>query len=165
MQKIKIGVCVLACILGLTGCSQSKSSDSFGGSQPENKNGVTESGKSERESAEDEQAYENSGLNGSLRVLSISNNPYCSNENGFYYRTEFEEELKDGAYGYHMMYIDYATRQEVYLCSNVGCSHDTLDCTSVFSGDEVGSDSIPFFFEDALYLLSRDYDNDGTTIV
>ena len=153
MQKIKIGICVLACLLGLAGCSQNKNADSIGSSQPENR------------SAENAQADENYGINGNLRVLSMSDNSYCSNENGFYYRSEFSEELKDGIYGYHMMYMDYATRQEVYLCSNAGCNHDTLDCTSVFSSDEVGFDSIPFFYEDALYLFSKEYDNDGTTTV
>lgn len=165
MQKIKIGICVLACLFGLAGCSQNKNADSIGSSQPENKSGVTEGGSGEEESAGKVQTDENHGTNGKLQVLSLSNNPYCSNENGFYYRTEFAEELKDGIYGYHMMYVDYATRQEVYLCSNAGCSHDTLDCTAVFSDEEIGFDSIPFFYGDALYLLSKEYDDDGTTTV
>ncbi len=165
MQKIKIGICVLACILGLAGCSQNKNADSIGSSQPENKSGVTERENGDEGSAKNAQTDENHGTNGNLQILSLSDKSYCSNENGFYYRTEFAEELKDGIYGYHMMYMDYATRQEVYLCSNAGCSHDTLDCTSVFSDDEVGFDSIPFFYGDALYLLSKEYDDDGTTIV
>ena len=163
MQKKKIGICVLAFVLGLAGYSQNKNVDPIGGNQPENNNGVAESEAGKGVSAANAGEEENRGINGNLRVLSLSNNSYCSNENGFYYRTQFPEKLKDGTYGYHMMYMDYAARQEVYLCSNAGCNHDTLDCTSVFSDEEVGFDSIPFFYEDALYLLSKEYDDDGTT--
>lgn len=58
-------------------------------------------------------------------------NRYCSTEDGFYYLTEEDSELADGSYAPHLMYMDYATCQEVYLCSDSSCQHNTEDCTSV----------------------------------
>ena len=40
---------------------------------------------------------------------------YCSTEDGFYYLTEKDSELADGSYAPHLMYMDYASCQEVYL--------------------------------------------------
>lgn len=90
---------------------------------------------------------------------------HCNTEDGYYYITESSEELKDGAYGYHLMYVDFATRQEIYLCSNAECSHDTPDCSAVFDAEEFGNDSCLFIYGDRLYLLSRDYDMDGSMSV
>ncbi|MCM1057993.1 MAG: hypothetical protein NC517_10360 [Firmicutes bacterium] len=63
----------------------------------------------------------------------------------------------------HLMYMDFASGHELYLCSTAGCKHDSLDCPSVFSYDDFPLFStIPFIFGDHLYILSREYDNDGS---
>lgn len=163
MQKIRIGICIMACLLGLAGCSRNREEARGNDLRQEEGNGMSEAGSEENLGAGEQNGK--SGESGQLRVLSMDDNSYCSNENGFYYLTQDTTELKDGSYGYHMMYMDFATRQEVYLCNNTGCNHDTPDCTSVFSYDEVGYDSIPFLYGESLYLLSKPYDNDGTVSV
>lgn len=89
----------------------------------------------------------------------------CNTENGYYYLTEEAKELKDGSYGTHLKYMDFASRREIYLCSTAGCRHDTLDCPAVFSDDDFPTVStLIFVLGDHLYLLSREYDNDGTVV-
>ena len=87
----------------------------------------------------------------------------CNTENGYYYLTFETTKLQDGNYGAHLMYMDFATEREIYLCSTAGCKHDSLDCPAVFSYDDFPTTStIPFVFGDHLYILSREYDNDGS---
>lgn len=101
---------------------------------------------------------------GDLQLLS---NRYgdaaCNTENGYYYLTTETKKLRDGNYGTHLMYMDFAAGREIYLCSTAGCKHDSLDCPAVFSYDDFPTVStIPFVFGDYLYILSREYDNDGS---
>lgn len=99
-----------------------------------------------------------------LRLLS---NRYgesaCHTENGYYYLTTETKKLQDGSYGTHLMYMDFAAGREIYLCSTAGCRHDSLDCPAVFSYDDFPiSGTLLFVFGDHLYLLSREYDSDGS---
>ena len=105
-----------------------------------------------------------SSENGNLQLLS---NRYgesaCNTENGYYYLTTDTNKLRDGSYGTHLMYMDFATGREIYLCSTAGCKHDSLDCPAVFSYEDFPVVStIPFVFGDRLCILSREYDNDGS---
>lgn len=86
---------------------------------------------------------------------------YCSTEEGFYYMTEEAAKLSDGGSGYHLMYMDYATCQEVYLCSDSSCQHDTEDCTAVFSAETYSYDGRIFLWDGYLYYLDRPLDNSG----
>lgn len=75
-------------------------------------------------------------------------------EDGYYYISHDSIKLSDGNYGSHLMYMDYASCQEVYLCSAPGCSHDTPDCTAVLPGREFPPFSTKLFlFQDHLYAL------------
>lgn len=99
-------------------------------------------------------------------VLQLLSNRYgesaCNTENGYYYLTTETKKLRDSSYGTHLMYMDFASGREIYLCSTAGCKHDSLDCPAVFSYDDFPTVStIPFVFGDCLYILSREYDNDG----
>ncbi len=102
--------------------------------------------------------------NDGLRLLSDRyNRSACITQNGYYYLTFESTELRDGNYGMHLMYMDFASGREIYLCSTAGCEHDSLDCPSVFLYDDFPSLSTIFFtIGDHLYILSRDYDNDGS---
>lgn len=105
-----------------------------------------------------------SSSSGGLQLLS---NRYgesaCNTENGYYYLTTETEKLQDGNYGTHLMYMDFAAGREIYLCSTAGCRHDSLDCPAVFSYDDFPTHStIPFVFGNHFYILSREYDNDGS---
>ncbi len=107
---------------------------------------------------------QNAGGSGDLQLLS---NRYgdaaCNTENGYYYLTTEPMKLRDGSYGTHLMYMDFAAGREIYLCSTAGCKHDSLDCPAVFSYDDFPiTSTIPFVFGDHLYILSREYDNDGS---
>ncbi len=87
----------------------------------------------------------------------------CSTEAGYYYLTEEAAQLADGSYGMHLMYMDFASRREIFLCSTAGCRHDSLDCPAVFSCEEFPALSTRIFvYGDFLYILSREYDDDGT---
>lgn len=93
-------------------------------------------------------------------------NPYsdsaCYTENGYYYQTFDTVELADGTYGSHLMYMDYASCREIYLCSTAGCRHDSPDCPAVLPYDDFPVSSTKLFVSgDHLYILSREYDDDG----
>lgn len=86
----------------------------------------------------------------------------CYTKNGYYYLTEDTRELADGTYGSHLMYMDFAAKKEIYLCSNAGCRHNTPDCPSVFLYDDFPSIStMIFIYKDYLYILSKELDDDG----
>ena len=100
---------------------------------------------------------------GGLRPLGGFNRDGCNTEDGYYYLCAHPEKLSDGNYGSHMMYMDFASQQEVYLCSNAGCSHDTAECSSVFLYDEFPSyTTLLFVHGNQLYLLSKYNDYDGS---
>ena len=40
----------------------------------------------------------------------------CHTQEGYYYLEKETKELSDGSYGSHLMYMDFAALQEVYLC-------------------------------------------------
>ena len=100
-----------------------------------------------------------------LRLLHSDLYSYCTNENGYYYLTEFAAPIKDGSYAYHLMYMDFKTQQEIYLCSNTGCQHDTEDCTAVFMENDIAFDSRLFFYDNYLYLLSAQTNHDGSIVL
>lgn len=100
---------------------------------------------------------ETAGMSGDLSLLtagSIYND--CGTEHGYYYLNEN---------GDHIMYIDYASRQEIYLCNRPGCKHDTDECPSYINEDERLSGNSLFYYKDHMYLFSHEYDNDGTTAI
>ncbi len=101
---------------------------------------------------------------GELKLLNSKNGePSCNTEEGYYYMPFEVSKLSDGNYGTHLMYMDFASGREVYLCSTAGCKHDTLDCPAVLSYDDFPIQSSKLFvFQNSLYILSREYDDDGS---
>lgn len=102
-----------------------------------------------------------------LTMLCNAQNSYagCSTSSGYYYLTEDVIKLKENEWGMHMMYMDYATKQEIYLCSDTGCKHDTADCTAVFLSSDFPLFSTRIFaYKEYLYVLSKEYDNDGSVV-
>ncbi len=88
----------------------------------------------------------------------------CRSDKGCYYLSKESEVLADGRYASHLMYLDAATRQEIYLCSNAACTHNTADCTSVLPNDEFQPYTTGIFlWNDNLYLMAKDMDQDGTS--
>ncbi len=87
----------------------------------------------------------------------------ASTKDGYYYMSQDAKILKDGRYATHLMYMDFASKREIFLCSDTGCKHDSEDCQAVFLTEEfpVASTKI-FIYHDHLYILAREYDNDGS---
>lgn len=83
-------------------------------------------------------------------------------EDGYYYLTLEEERLAGGQDVRHLMYMDFAARQEIYLCGDPACSHNTLDCTSVLPSEDFGHSTALFVLNGSLYLLSKEQDHDGS---
>lgn len=103
------------------------------------------------------------GGNGGLRLLSMENEEGCHTEDGYYYLEKEAKELSDGNRGCHLMYMDFDTLQEVYLCSNAGCNHDSVDCSSVFLYEEfMPYTTLIFPYQGSLYLFSKAQDHDGS---
>lgn len=89
----------------------------------------------------------------------------CSNKEGYYYLDQNSIRLSDGSCGSRLMYMDYASCREVYLCSSPGCSHDTPDCTAVLPDDEFPPYTVRIFlYQGFLYVLSRRHDPGGGTV-
>lgn len=88
----------------------------------------------------------------------------CSSDKGYYYISQDALPLKDGTYAYRMMYIDYGTKEELYLCNRPGCSHDTVDCPAVFTDTELRISGSLFYYQNHLYLFAHDPDQTGSTI-
>jgi hypothetical protein len=86
----------------------------------------------------------------------------CYTNDGYYYLTEEAAELKNGEYGTYLMYMDFATQQEIFLCSNTGCKHNTSDCPAVFLMDDFPTMSCGIFvYQDKLFVLSKEIDYEG----
>lgn len=154
MKKIFSIVLMIFIIASLSACD--KNSDIY----VEEPNEVSSDGLSDGSS--DVSSDEESGLVN----LTTSNYAYCNTDKGYYYISETPIELDDGSWGANIMYMDFSTRQEVYLCSDTGCSHNKKSCTSVLCEDEFPAYSSRIFaWNNKIYILSKDYDEEGTETI
>ena len=99
---------------------------------------------------------------GRIRLLGNRSMSFVS-DMGYYYITDEPRELKKDLWGRHIMYMDFATRKEVYLCNEPGCKHRDENCTSVLT-DDFSSYFLIFVAGDKLYLVNRDNDNEEGTM-
>lgn len=145
-------------IIAVLVCSSLCACSSRAGTSGENNNAGQNAG------AQQNTGGSTSSESGDLQLLSNRySDSACNTENGYYYLTTEPMKLRDGSYGTHLMYMDFAAGREIYLCSTAGCKHDSLDCPAVFSYDDFPLHSTtPFIFGERLYILSREYDNDGS---
>ena len=162
MKRKILVILVTAMLLLLTACSVNG----------QNGNGSNEDGQGESAQSSPimkvgEDVSKESQVSEGLTLLcdeSSSFSNHFGTENGFYYFTE-SDTITDNLAGMHLMYVDYATKKEVYLCSDSGCQHDSETCSSVFAQGEFGIDSLPFVWGNYLYVLNRDYDDDGSITI
>ncbi|MCH5267187.1 MAG: hypothetical protein J1E62_02485 [Lachnospiraceae bacterium] len=168
MRKVIAIVALSVFLAGMSGCSQTDKRETSNeeivtdSSNPNNmaaENTATDSPDSDSDKKADKKSSKNS-----LRMVSVGEHD-CSNENGYYYMDTHgdEFELKNGKIAYHIMYIDYATRKEVFLCNNAGCKHNSEACTSVFTGENFES-GILFLHNGKLYLLDKAPDDEGASL-
>lgn len=106
--------------------------------------------------------------NGALSLLCMpqGNIEGCATDNGYYYLSGDVERILDGQLATHLMYMDFTTRQEIYLCNNSACAHNTVDCTSVFCTDDFPLNStLIFVWNNNLYIMSKEQDYDGAAFL
>ena len=159
----KIFAVLMSLVLGGSLCACGNGVQILGGNAGKEGNGGSASeeqaaGQSTKEPSTGEQSI------GDLQLLNDSDHlANCYTKDGYYYLTEDSTELADGTWGMHLMYMDFTTKQEVYLCSNAGCKHNTADCPSVFLMDEFPLYSCGIFvYGDKLYVLSKESDSEGS---
>lgn len=164
MKKIIVWIAMLGIAGGLTACGDGRSDRDL------EKKGSPVSETAVRQDApeQEDRKDETKGKIGELHMLLNSDaqeEVRCINDKGYYYITSEQEKLKGDHYGRHLMYMDFATQREVYLCSTSGCRHNTEDCTAVLSERDFPSTAQIFCFGDFLYALSTEYDKSGSTVV
>lgn len=147
-------IMALSCLLCSCGNGEENEPANIGGAAKEN---------STEENKQAGTAQKTDGKSELTFCCSPYSDSACYTEDGYYYLCNDETKLKGEKYGSHLMYMDYATCQEVYLCSTAGCKHDTLDCPAVLSSEDFPTVSTKLFtFKDNLYILSRESDQDGS---
>lgn len=92
-------------------------------------------------------------------LVSLNEKNASCTKDGFYY---LEDDLaKNGDYK-HIMYIDFATKQETYLCSDSSCDHNNERCSSCFVRKVPGNMSTEMFvYGEHLYILYICRSSDG----
>lgn len=128
--------------------------------------GSAEASGRERESGAAGEAAAAAVQAGGIQLLTdLTANAACSTEEGYYYLTVEAIKLRDGEQGSRLMYMDYASAREIFLCSTAGCSHDSVDCPAVFPRDEFPAYSTQLFvWGGGLYILRGGYDSDQVTV-
>lgn len=164
MKKLLSAFLIITMLWGLCSCGKTQTDMSHSEISANNSG----QGSKTQEATANDDAMQDVSMNtaSGLTNLTSTNYAYCNTDDGYYYISEKSVELKDGSWGTHIMYMDFATGQEVYLCSDTGCSHDKKSCTAMLSEDEFTLHSCRIFaWNGNLYLLDKDYDNDGTTMI
>lgn len=104
---------------------------------------------------------ENSHAETALTVLCdghVTLNPLgCSTADGYY---SMQKYLGSGDEYRRITYIDYASRQEVILCSDSSCSHNSERCSSFVTGFFLESEL--FFWDGHLYYFEASNDHEGS---
>lgn len=162
MKKWMCALLALGMLLSLCTCGHGSSEGTTGGNNPQK-----ETTGSKTPNGTDVSTEQGNDSNGSLSLLFHlqRKDTDCCTENGFYYLSDDVEKTADGRNARHLMYMDFATHQEIYLCSNTACSHDTVDCTSVFPIDEFSNSSMLFTCNGKLYVMSKEMDREGSGVV
>ncbi len=127
-----------------------RSASQAGAEAPQNETGTSQ-----------KQSENTAGKVGSLRLLNDRQMSFMTSE-GYYYITGNSVELGKDLRGRHIMYMDFATKKEVYLCNEPGCKHKDKNCTSVLPEEEFGDDCILFVLNNRLWLVSKDQDDENT---
>lgn len=82
---------------------------------------------------------------------------FCTKDG--YYRIQRLGDNRDIS---NITYVDFASKREIVLCSDSSCRHNTESCASVISKKDVFFSTGIFVFNDKLWLLSTENDEDGS---
>ena len=75
-------------------------------------------------------------------------------KNGYFY-------IKDNEARENVMYFDYDSKKEVYVCNKPNCKHDSESCSSY--SDFADANEL-FYYNDALYFLNSSADGESISI-
>ncbi|HCC35011.1 MAG TPA: hypothetical protein DEQ02_05025 [Ruminococcaceae bacterium] len=161
MKKFLTIMLVLCLSASLAGCfPQSNSSFAQSGTRSSSVPGASSSPE-ESGSSKTEQPETPGESGGSLKHVSQMMGRYGTDEGFYFYKnTHFTANAGDDYE--NLMYIDYKTKKQVYLCGKADCSHGDESCTSYMNGR--GAQGL-FTWNGKLYRLSNASSRDGTTIV
>lgn len=96
---------------------------------------------------------------GKVRLQHVSEmlGRFGTDEGFYFYKNHHSSDPEQDSYS-NVMYIDYATNKQVYLCNKINCSHNDMSCTSFIpNGNEQGI----FTYGDKLYWLSDIFSENG----
>lgn len=127
--------------LSLTACGKSNDTESDNGSAESTE---SISGESPQKTA----LFTPKTENGELKTLDKA----YGTRDGFYFISD----------NYYLKYFDYASRQEIYVCPDSSCKHDSEHCTAYFGnirGEEMGGRL--FGYGEYLYYLSYTLYHEG----
>lgn len=68
-----------------------------------------------------------------LGIRPVSTSSSYSTDTGYYYLSQDIVPEVDGMLGTTILYVDYATKQEVFLCNKPNCSHQDGSCQAVLA--------------------------------
>lgn len=161
MKKQIALILLLGVLFSLCACGKSASEFRKSYNTPSDSSGNAMDEKEDKTETEAE-TTKNDSL--SLLCMLQGRNRACATDSGCYYLSNDMETLSDGRYAMHLMYMDIAARQEIYLCNNAACMHNTVDCTSVLLTEDFPVYStLLFVWNDNLYIMAKEQDGDGST--
>lgn len=155
MKKI-ISLFLAAAVFSFTGCNKTDSRRPEGGSGssteqkvPVGEDNIGGSDKNDSQTA------------GRLSLLCSNSGDFtnagCGTSDGYY---SVQPYVSEGDL-LHITYIDYASGQEVILCADSSCKHDSERCTSVIGTGEMLFGDL-FFYDKHLYCLLTGPEEEGT---
>lgn len=158
MKKLFIGLSALV-LLAAAGCNNAERSSSDGSDSI-----APTTDSTENSSADAEHSNNEPGSPGELTVLTDTVMQYfdvaaCGTDDGLYYM----DPPRIGSGGSYLYYIDYATKQEIYVCPDSACTHNNERCVSYFDNSEFSTKySKLFVYGESLFYLSLSYhESDG----
>lgn len=149
-RKSKVAVCFITALAVFTGC----------GANGDN----TLSSSNNIEVVETKEKIQNSQKaeeKGNLQMLTdnVWQASYGTEQGWYYFNSEYEiiEEDKLPA----IMYVDYQSGKDIYLCNKVNCKHNSYDCNAVLP-EEIDREKVLFGQGKYLYIATSDYDEAGS---
>lgn len=134
MKKAVICILLVAALL-LAGCSSPSSASQNSAAGGDEASGET--------------AAPDFSFSGTLKMLTQSNyqRTLTGNEAGYYSYSSLKPDST-----FNILYTDYATKKQIYLCNRVECTHSDESCTS-WVQYKAGGGAVPLLLEDRLALM------------
>ncbi len=89
-------------------------------------------------------------------IKMLHNNSFglaCGSKDGYYSIYNNEDGMTN------IMYIDYKTKKQIYLCDKSECNHDNEKCTSFIDFKYAAMEKMLLCDDKYLYLITSEYNN------